>query len=79
MDLLNVLNPVAADYVLTRALATHKAPAQIISELVKKNSRYRSLHTRGGGIAFPARGACPALPARVYLKQEKAVCMQPTI
>ncbi|MDR1250015.1 MAG: hypothetical protein LBK63_12010 [Treponema sp.] len=35
-ELLNVLNPVAADYILTRALATHKAPAQIIGELVEE-------------------------------------------
>jgi hypothetical protein len=33
-ELLNVLNPIAAD--LTRALATHKAPAQIIGELVEE-------------------------------------------
>jgi hypothetical protein len=35
-ELLNVLNPVAADYILTCALATHKAPAQIIGELVEE-------------------------------------------
>ena len=35
-ELLNVLNPAAADYIITRALATHKTPAQIISELVGK-------------------------------------------
>jgi hypothetical protein len=35
-ELLNVLNPIAADYILTRALATHRAPAQIIGELVEE-------------------------------------------
>ena len=33
-ELLNVLNQTAADYIMTRALAMHKTPAQIISELV---------------------------------------------
>jgi hypothetical protein len=33
-ELLNVLNPTAADYIMTRALADHKTPSQIISELV---------------------------------------------
>jgi len=33
-ELLNVLNPVAADYILTRAMATRQTPAQIIGELV---------------------------------------------
>jgi hypothetical protein len=33
-EFLNLLAPVAADYILTRALATHQTPAQIISELV---------------------------------------------
>ena len=33
-ELLNLLNPAAADYIMTRALATNKTPAQIISELV---------------------------------------------
>jgi len=33
-ELLNVLNPVAADYIMTRALATRQTPAQIIGELV---------------------------------------------
>jgi len=33
-ELLNVLNPVAADYIMTRALATSQTPAQIIGELV---------------------------------------------
>ena len=35
-ELLNVLKPTAADYILTRALATRKTPAQIISELVEE-------------------------------------------
>ena len=34
-ELLNVLKPAAADYIMTRALATHQTPAQIISELVE--------------------------------------------
>ena len=33
-ELLNILNPTAADYIMTRSLATHKMPAQIIGELV---------------------------------------------
>ena len=33
-ELLNILNPAAADYIITRALATRKMPTQIISELV---------------------------------------------
>jgi len=33
-ELLSILKPSAADYILTRALATHKTPVQIISELV---------------------------------------------
>ena len=32
-ELLNLLNPTAADYIITRALATHQTPAQVISEL----------------------------------------------
>jgi hypothetical protein len=35
-ELLNVLNPAAADYIITRALATHQTPAQIIGELVNE-------------------------------------------
>jgi hypothetical protein len=35
-ELLNVLNPTAADYIMTRALATHQTPAQIIGDLVKE-------------------------------------------
>ena len=34
--LLNVLNSTAADYIMTRALATHQTPAQIIGELVEE-------------------------------------------
>ena len=33
-ELLSLLKPSAADYIMTRALATHKTPVQIISELV---------------------------------------------
>jgi hypothetical protein len=33
-EFLNLLNPTAADYIITRALATHQTPAQVISELV---------------------------------------------
>jgi len=33
-ELLNMLNPTAADYIMTRALSTNKTPAQIIGELV---------------------------------------------
>ena len=33
-ELLNILSPAAADYIITRALATRKTPAQIIGELV---------------------------------------------
>jgi len=35
-ELLNVLNPSAADYIMTRALASHQTPAQIISDLVRE-------------------------------------------
>jgi len=31
-ELLNVLKPTAADYIMTRALATHQTPGQIIKE-----------------------------------------------
>ena len=34
-ELLNVLNPTVADYIMTRALATRRTPAQIIGELVE--------------------------------------------
>jgi hypothetical protein len=35
-ELLNVLDKVVADYILTRAEASHQTPAQIIGELVRK-------------------------------------------
>ena len=35
-ELLNALNPKAADYIMTRALATRQTPAQIIGELVEE-------------------------------------------
>ena len=35
-ELLNVLNSTAADYIMTRALATHQTPARIIGELVQR-------------------------------------------
>ena len=35
-ELLNVLNPTAADYIMTRALASHQTPAQIIGDLVRE-------------------------------------------
>jgi len=35
-ELLNVLDPTAADYIMTRALASHQTPAQIISDLVRE-------------------------------------------
>ena len=33
-ELMNVLKPSTADYIITRALPTHQTPAQIISEIV---------------------------------------------
>jgi len=33
-EFLNMLKPTVADYIMTRALATHQTPAQIISDLV---------------------------------------------
>ena len=33
-ELLSILKPATADYIITRALATHRTPVQIISELV---------------------------------------------
>jgi hypothetical protein len=33
-ELLNILKPASADYIMTRALATHQTPVQIIGELV---------------------------------------------
>ena len=35
-EFLNLLKPTAADYIITRAFATHKTPAQIIGELVEQ-------------------------------------------
>ena len=35
-ELLNILKPRVADYILTRALATHQTPIQIIGELVEE-------------------------------------------
>jgi hypothetical protein len=35
-ELLNVLDKVAADYILTRAEATSQTPAQIIGEMVRE-------------------------------------------
>ena len=42
-ELLNVLNPVTADYIMTRALATHKTPAKIIGELVSEKIAMQSI------------------------------------
>ena len=35
-EFLNLLNPTAADYIMTRALATHQTPAQIVGQLVEE-------------------------------------------
>ena len=35
-ELLNILSPATADYLITRALATRQTPSQIISELVNE-------------------------------------------
>jgi len=35
-ELISLLKPTAADYIMTRALATHKTPVQIIGELVEQ-------------------------------------------
>ena len=35
-EFLNLLNPTAADYIITRALATHQTPAKIVNELVEQ-------------------------------------------
>ena len=35
-DLLDALDPAAADYIRTQAEITHKTPAQVISDLVRK-------------------------------------------
>jgi len=42
-ELLNILNPTAADYIMTRALATQKTPAQIIGELVTEKIAMQSI------------------------------------
>ena len=36
-ELMNILKPSTADYIMTRALATHQTPAQIISEIVDEH------------------------------------------
>ena len=35
-ELLSVLNPTAADYIMTRVLDTHKTPADVISDMVRE-------------------------------------------
>jgi hypothetical protein len=35
-ELLNILTPTVADYILTRALSTHQTPAQVIGEIVEE-------------------------------------------
>jgi len=35
-ELLNVLNQVSADYILSRSMSTNKMPAQIIDEMVNE-------------------------------------------
>ena len=42
-ELLNILNPAAADYIMTRALATHQTPAKIIGELVNEKIAMQSI------------------------------------
>ena len=42
-ELLSILNPTAADYIMTRALATRKTPAQIIGELVVEKIAMQSI------------------------------------
>jgi hypothetical protein len=42
-ELLDVLDKVSADYILTRAEAAHKLPAQIIGELVREKITAKSL------------------------------------
>jgi hypothetical protein len=37
-ELLIILNPIAADYIMTRALATRQIPAQIIGELAAEKT-----------------------------------------
>ena len=42
-ELLNILNPTTADYIITRALATRQTPAQIISDLVNEKIALNSI------------------------------------
>ena len=35
-ELLDILDPVTADYILSRSLSTNKLPAEIIREMVRK-------------------------------------------
>ena len=35
-ELLNVLNPVSAEYILSRSMSANKMPAQIIDEMVQQ-------------------------------------------
>ena len=35
-ELLTVLNPMVADFIMTRALATHQSPAQIINDMIQR-------------------------------------------
>ena len=42
-ELLNILNPSVADYIITRALATRQTPAQIISELVNEKIKLNTI------------------------------------
>ena len=42
-ELMNILNPTAVDYIMTRALATKQTPAQIISELVNEKIAMNSI------------------------------------
>ena len=41
--LLSILNPTAADYIITRALASKQTPAQIISDLVNEKIALNSI------------------------------------
>ena len=36
-ELINILKPSTADFIITRALATHQTPAQVISEIVDEH------------------------------------------
>ena len=42
-ELLDILSPTTADYIMTRALATKKTPAQIIGELVNEKIALNSI------------------------------------